>query len=67
MTCLRPLMFISKIAAPFIKILSLSTSLLVKLMGLDNGDLEDIVTKEELKLYIESGEEQGAINEMKRK
>lgn len=63
MASLRPIMFISKIAAPFIKILSLSTSLLVKLMGLDNGELEEIVTKEELKLFIEAGEEQGAINE----
>ena len=63
MASLRPIMFISKIAAPFIKILSLSTSLLVKLMGLDNGNLEEIVTKEELKLFIETGEEQGAINE----
>jgi len=63
MASLRPIMFISKIAAPFIKILSLSTSLLVKLMRLDNENLEEIVTKEELKLFIETGEEQGAINE----
>ncbi|AWK50511.1 hemolysin [Clostridium beijerinckii] len=63
MASLRPIMIISKIAAPFIKILSLSTSLIVKLMGLDNENLEDIVTKEELKSYIESGEEHGAINE----
>ena len=63
MASLRPIMIISKIAAPFIKVLSLSTSLIVKLMGLDNENLEDIVTKEELKSYIESGEEHGAINE----
>jgi len=63
MASLRPIMIISKIAAPFIKVLSLSTSLIVKLMGLDSENLEDIVTKEELKSYIESGEEHGAINE----
>lgn len=63
MASLRPIMFISKIAAPFVKILSISTSLIVKFIGLDNGDLEEIVTKEELKLFIETGEEQGAINE----
>ncbi len=63
MASLRPIMFISKIAAPFIKILSLSTSLSVKLMGLDNGELEEIVTKEELKLFIEAGKEHGVINE----
>ncbi|MCE5221136.1 MAG: hemolysin family protein [Clostridium sp.] len=63
MFSLRPIIFISKIAAPFIKILSLSTSLLVKLIGLDNKELDEIVTKEELKSFIETGEEQGAINE----
>ena len=63
MASLRPIMIISKIAAPFVKVLSISTSLIVKLMGLDNENLEDIVTKEELKLFIETGEEQGAINE----
>ena len=40
MASLRPIMIISKIAAPFIKVLSLSTSLIVKLMGLDNENLE---------------------------
>jgi putative hemolysin len=63
MASLKPIIIISKIASPFIKVLSLSTSLIVKLMGLDSENLEDIVTKEELKSYIESGEEQGAINE----
>ena len=63
MAVLGPIMFISKITSPFIKILSLSTSLLIRLMGLDNEDLEEIVTKEELKLFIETGEEHGAINE----
>lgn len=63
MFSLRPIIFISKIAAPFIKILSLSTSVLVKILGLDNENLDEIVTKEELKSFIETGEEQGAINE----
>lgn len=63
MFSLRPIIFISKIASPFIKILALSTSLLVKIMGLDSENLDEIVTKEELKSFIETGEEQGAINE----
>lgn len=63
MISLKPIMFISKITAPFIKILSLSTHLLIKVMGLDNGDLEEKVTKEEIKSFIEAGEEYGAINE----
>lgn len=60
---ISPIIFISKITAPFIKILSLSTFMLVKILGLDSENLDEIVTKEELKSFIETGEEQGAINE----
>lgn len=63
MISLRPVIFLSKIASPFIKILSLSTSLVLNLIGLDSGDLEEKVTKEEIKSIIEAGEEYGAINE----
>lgn len=63
MFSLRPIIFISKIASPFIKVLSISTSFLVKVMGLGSENLDEIVTKEELKSFIETGEEQGAINE----
>ena len=63
MISLRPVMIISKITAPFIKILSLSTSFLLKLLGLDSEELDERVTKEEIKSFIEAGEEYGAINE----
>lgn len=63
MISLKPVIFLSKIASPFIKILSLSTSLVLNLIGLDSGDLEEKVTKEEIKSIIEAGEEYGAINE----
>ena len=63
MISVRPIMFLSKIAAPFVKILSLSTSLLVKITGLDKENLEERITKEEIKTIVETGEEHGAINE----
>lgn len=63
MASLSSIIIISKITAPFIKVLSLSTSLIVRLIGLDSGELEEVVTKEELKSFIEAGEEHGAINE----
>lgn len=63
MFSLRPIIFIAKIAAPFIKVLSLSTSGLVKIMGFDSDELDEILTKEELRSFIETGEQQGAINE----
>ena len=63
MMSLNPIIFISKITAPFIKILSLSTSLFMKILQLDNEELEEKVTKEELKSLIEEGKENGALNE----
>lgn len=63
MISLKPVIFISKITSPFIKILSLSTSLILKLLGLDSVELEERVTKEEIKSIIEAGQEYGAINE----
>ena len=63
MIVVNPILFISKIASPFVKILSVSTNILVKLFGLDKGDSEDRITKEEIKSLVETGEEHGAINE----
>lgn len=59
----NPIIMVSKVAAPFVKILSLSTSLLVKLVGLDKDGLEEKVTKEEIRSLVETGEEHGTINE----
>ena len=63
MLSLKPILLISKIVLPFVKILSMSTYLIVKLLGLDSGGDEQRVTKEEIKSLIEEGEEYGAINE----
>lgn len=54
---------ISKITNPFVKILSLSTSLLVKITGIDKGKANEKVTKEEIQSLIRTGEEHGTINE----
>lgn len=63
MLCLKPILIISKIVLPFVKILSMSTYIIVKFLGLDNDGDEQKVTKEEIKSLIEEGEEYGAINE----
>lgn len=54
--------FVSKITNPFVKILSFSTSLLVKITGIDKGKTDDKVTMEEIKSLIRTGEEHGTIN-----
>ena len=63
MLSLKPILLISKIVLPFVKILSMSTYLIVKVLGLDSEGDEQRVTKEEIKSLIEEGEEYGAINE----
>ena len=63
MFAVKPLIFISKITSPFVKLLSGSTNTLVKLSGIKTDNLEEEVSKEEIKSLIEVGQEQGVINE----
>ena len=63
MIAIRPLVFVSKITSPFVKLLSGSTNTLVKLSGIKTDNLEEEVSKEEIKSLIEVGQEQGVINE----
>ncbi|MDS0525090.1 hemolysin family protein [Clostridium sp. SHJSY1] len=58
-----PVIFISKILSPFIKILAISTNFLVKITGLDKDGLNEKVTKEEIKSILEEGQVSGTINE----
>ncbi|MDO4398512.1 MAG: hemolysin family protein [Oscillospiraceae bacterium] len=55
------LLFISKIAAPFVKILSVSTNFVVKLLGFDPNADEEVVTEEEIRMMVDVGEEKGVI------
>ncbi|OPJ58398.1 hemolysin family protein [Clostridium oryzae] len=63
MFAVRPILYVSKIAVPFIKLLSASTNMLVRATGLDKEDLEEKVSKEEIKSLVEVGQEHGVINE----
>ncbi|WP_291575612.1 hemolysin family protein [Clostridium sp. UBA4548] len=63
MFAVTPIMFISKVTKPFIRFLSFSTNLLVKLTGHETENLEEKVSKEEIKSLIEVGQEHGVINE----
>lgn len=54
---------ISIIAKPFIKILSLSASLILKVIRFKGNNLEDKVSKEEIQALISEGEAEGAIDE----
>lgn len=62
MFSIRPVIWISKIALPFVKLLSGSTNLLVRLFRLDSEGLEEKVSEEEIRSLIQVGEETGVIN-----
>lgn len=51
------------IAKPFIKILSLSTGLVLKLTGNNDSDIEDTVSEEEIKALIHRSTEDGLIDD----
>ncbi len=57
----KTLLVFSKIFAPFVKILSLSTNGVVRLFGLDPNAGDEIVTEEEIRMMVDVGEEKGVI------
>lgn len=62
----KPIYVISKISKPFIKILSLSTKIVLKLTRNDDIQNEDKITTEEIKLLIKQSEKNGTINCMEK-
>ncbi len=59
----KPLLVISKIMAPFVKFLSLSTNGVVRLLGFDPNANEDVVTEEEIRMMVDVGGEKGVIED----
>lgn len=59
----RPVAVFKKIFSPFVKLLSVSTNLVLRLFGVKNDNLEDDVTKEEIRSLVEEGGESGVIKE----
>lgn len=57
------LLGIKAIMRPFIKILSVSTNVVVRLLGFDPNAAEDVVTEEEIRMMVSEGEEKGVIEE----
>ena len=63
MFAVRPILLVSTIALPFIKILTCSTNILVKIFGIKTDNLEEKISEEEIRMMINVGEENGVINE----
>jgi len=62
----KPIYGISKVLAPFIKLLSVSTNGVLKLLGMKSENLEQIVTEEEIKSMLQTGTEKGVFNDIEK-
>ncbi|MCM0650707.1 hemolysin family protein [Clostridium swellfunianum] len=59
----RPIIFISKITLPFVKVLTASTNFFAKIFNVQSEKNEEEVTEEEIRMMIDVGEENGVLNE----
>ena len=55
------LFFMSKICAPLVWLLTVSTNALLRLLGIDPNQNEEIVTEDEIKMKLMEGAQQGTI------
>lgn len=62
MFTVKPIVAVAKIASPFIKLLTFSTNLFLKILGMKTENLEEEVSKEEIKSLVEQGKENGVFN-----
>lgn len=61
MFAVTPLTLLSKITAPFVKLLTLSMNVTVRLFGVDPNAQDDEITEEEIRMMVDAGEEKGTI------
>ncbi|MHB8127773.1 MAG: hemolysin family protein [Mobilitalea sp.] len=62
MFCVKPIKVVSKIAYPFIKLLTFSTNVVTIPFGLDEGNTEEILSREELISLVNEGQAHGVLN-----
>ena len=56
--------FISRLFSPFVKFLTFSTNLVLTILKMKEDNIEEKVSKEELRSLVEVGKEHGVINEV---
>ena len=57
------LLFFKSLFKPVVKLLTVSTNLLVRMLGYDPNASEENVTEEEIRMMVDAGEEKGVIEE----
>ena len=60
------LLVVKTITAPFVKVLSASTNLIVRLCGFDPNANEESVTEEEIRMMVVVGQEKGVIEDIQK-
>lgn len=60
------LLFFSKIFAPFVKVLSVSTNAVVRLLGYNPHADEETLTEEEIRMMVDVGGEKGVIEDVQK-
>ena len=63
MATVKPINFIAKIMNPFVKLLSGSVNILIKTFNLENEELKNKVSEEEIRFLLDVGNEEGVINQ----
>ncbi|WP_404330977.1 hemolysin family protein [Mesobacillus maritimus] len=58
-----PLTWLSKLALPFVKLLTWSTNIVVRLFGVDPNADDENITEEEIRMMVDVGQEKGTIQE----
>lgn len=62
MFCAKPILVISKIAYPVIKVLSTSTAFVLRLFGIKDENVQESLSREEIRSMLEDSREQGVFN-----
>ena len=62
----RPLATLLKITLPFVKFLTFSTNIFVRLLGINPNEKDESITEEEIRMMVDVGEEEGTIQKKKK-
>lgn len=62
MFCVKPIKSVSKIASPFIKLLTFSTNMVTIPFGMNGSNTEEILSREELISLVNEGQAHGVLN-----
>lgn len=66
MFCVKPVKTVSRIASPFIKLLTFSTNIVTKPFGMKEGNTEEMLSREEIKSLVKEGQAHGILNKKER-